>query len=222
VDDSRVGGAFRAVRRRRRLTQTSVATLAGVSQQLVALIEAGRQEVVSVRSLRRVGDVLEISMPFEPRWRGGEAARLLDREHARLVEIVVGLLRRWGWEVLVEHTFNHFGERGSIDILGWHGVSRTLLVVEVKTRVLDLQDLLAAFDRRARLAPRLLAESRGWAAMSLGRVMVMPDRTATRDAVRRHQSTFDAVLPARGRDVRRWLRAPSGGVAGVWFLSSTN
>jgi transcriptional regulator with XRE-family HTH domain len=222
MDDTRVGALFRAVRKRRGLTQASVARLAGVSQQLVALIEAGRLEAVSVRSLRRVGGVLEISVRFDPRWRGGEAARLLDREHARTVEVVVGLLRRWGWEVIVEHTFSHFGERGSIDIVGWHYASRTLLVVEVKTRVLDLQDLLAAFDRKVRLAPRLLAESRGWAAMSLGRVVVMPDRTANRDAVRRHRATFAAALPSGSRDVRRWLRAPSGGVAGVWFLSSTN
>ena len=50
--------------------------------------------------------------------------RLVDRAHAALVDYVVGWLRD-DWEVVVEYTFNRYGERGSVDVLAWHAATRT-------------------------------------------------------------------------------------------------
>lgn len=119
MDDVRVGRVFRAVRLRRGLRQLDVASAAGVSQQLVSLLEHGRFELITVHALRRVGAALEITLPFHPHWRGAEPARLLDADHATLVEVVARRLRRAGWQTEFEYTFNVYGERGSVDVLAW-------------------------------------------------------------------------------------------------------
>lgn len=219
--DLQVGAVFRAVRRRLGLTQEQVARLAGVSQQTISRLERGRLEEVGLRAARRVAAALEIELPLAPRWRGGELHRLLDRQHAAMVDQVVTELRRAGWEAQVEYTFSHFGERGSVDVLGWQAAQDALLMVEVKSRLLDLQDLYATSDRKKRLVPKLLAKERGWRIRAVGQVVVVPSTTFEREVVRRHRASFEAAFPARTVAIRRWLRDPSGSLQGIWFLRPT-
>jgi hypothetical protein len=131
-------------------------------------------------------------------------------------------MRADGWETTAEYTFNHFGDRGSVDVIGWHTAHRALLIVEVKTVLVDVQDVLAALDRKCRVVPPLLARDRGWRARAVGRMLVIRDATAARTVVRRHARTFDSVLPRRATDAREWLRAPGGPIGAVWFMSGTN
>jgi hypothetical protein len=56
------------------------------------------------------------------RWRGERLDRLLDEDHAAIVEAVVRLLREDEWDVAIEVSFSKWGERGSIDVLGFHAV----------------------------------------------------------------------------------------------------
>jgi len=134
----------------------------------------------------------------------------------------VSELRTLGWEVLLEYTFNHYGERGSVDVIGWHALSGALLIVEVKSRLTDLQALLASLGRKLRIVPDLLARERGWKAVSVGRLVVLPGWTANRTVVERHRAIFDASFPGRAADVRRWLRDPRGPtLAAVWFVSTS-
>jgi transcriptional regulator with XRE-family HTH domain len=221
MDDIRVGLRFRAVRRSKRKRQVDVAIAAGLSQQLVSDLERGNLNRMTVRLIRSIGAALEIEMPFGPRWRGPELHRLLDAEHAVIVGVVVGDLRRLGWTVLVEWSFNHFGERGSADIVARHPGSEALAVIEVKTRIVDLQGLLAMHDRKVRIATLLLPREQGWNPRWIGRLAVLPDRSAVRAAVERHRAVLDAVLPARTVEVKRWLRAADQNIAGLWFLLHT-
>ncbi|MEO7294621.1 MAG: hypothetical protein ABIZ57_00635 [Candidatus Limnocylindria bacterium] len=222
MDDIAVGRVIMLARQRRRWRQDDLAFAAGVSRALVALAEAGAMERLTVRSLRRIAAPLEIRLPLAPSWNGGEVDRLRDRDHARLVEEVVTVLRHEGWEVIVEYTFSHFGERGSIDIAAWHSGSQILLVVEVKTRVYDVQALVAGVDRKARLAGQLIRSERGWIPLAVGRLIVMPELSANRSMVARHSSIFGTAFSARSREVRSWLHRPTGDLAGLWFLSSVN
>ena len=152
-------------------------------------------------------------------WRGGQLDRLLDARHASLVEQVMAILESLGWERVGEYTFNHFGEKGTVDILAWNAARRALLIIEIKTEIVDLQDLLSTLDRRARLVPMLVARERGWSPLTVGVVLVMAEGSVTRAAVGRHRSTFGAALPCRNVEVRRWLRDPvPPGLRGVWFL----
>lgn len=222
MEDIKVGALARAVRHRLGWTQRQLATRIGLSQQVISLFERGHLDDLTVRTARRIARALEISLSFEPRWRGGESARLLDADHAATVNDIVRILRAGGWEVAVEYTFNHVGERGALDIVAWHAPSRCLLLVEVKSRLLDTQATLATLDRKARLVPMLLARDRGWTAASVGVVLAMPGSTANRSAVARHAATFASALPDRAAAVRSWLRRPRGRLAAVWFLSNTS
>lgn len=218
MDDLRVGTLARAVRHRLGWTQATVAARAGVSQKLVSLFECGRLELLTVRSARRIARALEIQLPFAPRWRGGDGVRLLDSDHSALVDHVVSLLAAAGWEVIVEYTFNHYGERGSVDVIGWHAATGSLLIVEVKSRLLDSQDTIASLGRKARIVPGVLQRERGWRPGRTGVVLALEALTSNRSAVARIQSTLAAAFPMRTRQVRRWLRAPAGHITGLWFV----
>lgn len=134
MDDLTVGQVLRAVRRRLRWRQQDVAARARVSQKLVSLAESGQLERLSITSLRAIGRALDVRLLIDPRWRGGQLPRVLDEEHARLVNAVAAILRRRGWQILVEYTFNHFGDRGSVDLIGWHPRQLSLVLIEVKRR----------------------------------------------------------------------------------------
>jgi transcriptional regulator with XRE-family HTH domain len=220
MDDRRVGLVLRTLRRRKAWRQRDVADKAHVSQQFIAELESGQVEHMDLARSRRVAAVLGASLEIMPRWRGPELDRLLDADHAGLVDRVASALRAADWEVITEWTFSHFGERGSIDLVGWHAATSALVIVEVKSRVVDIQALLSSVDRKARLAPSLLVD-RGWRSASVGRLLVLPDGSTGRDVLARHPASLGAAFPDRGVAVRRWLQTPSGPMAGVWFVRYT-
>ena len=218
MNDIRAGRLIAAVRIHLELRQQDLADLASVSQKVVTLLERGRIEEVSVRNQRRVCAALGIESELDLRWRGGLGDRLIDRVHASIVEAVTAVLVRAGWEVLPEFTFNEFGERGSVDILAWHPGRRALLIVEVKSRITDVQAMLMAMSRKVRLVPAVVTRDRGWDRRALGIIVAMPESHANRDLIGRHPATFEASFPARTTACRAWVQAPTGDLAGLWFL----
>jgi transcriptional regulator with XRE-family HTH domain len=217
MDDAQFGSVMRAVRLRRGLTQEQLAAAAGLGRTIVSSIERGHAGETALHTVRRVATVLGISVTLAARWRGAETARLLDRAHAELVGAVVRRLSAAGWTVRPEHTFSIYGERGSIDVFAWQPVTAALLCVECKTKLPDLQDVLATMDRKRRRAPEIAALE-GWMPVHAASVLVVPDETWARNAVHRSGSVFDAALPARTVQVRRWLDRPHGDLRGIWFL----
>ena len=119
---------------------------------------------------------------------------------------------------MVEYSFNDDGDRGSVDILAWHPEARALLIVETKSDLRNVQETLHALDVKLRVVPRLVRSERGWQADAVGVVMVLADLRVERQRVERHRSTFDAALPARTVEVRRWLERPAGPLRGLSFL----
>jgi transcriptional regulator with XRE-family HTH domain len=219
VTDDRAGRLIAAVRIHLRMRQIDLARAAGVDQKVISLLERGQLVRVSVDRFRRVCAALGIEPVLELRWRGGLADRLVDRGHARIVEAIVAELGRLGWVCLPEYTFNVYGERGSVDALAWHPVHRALLIVEVKTRLTDMQAMLGSLSKKVRLVPAEVARERGWERLVLGHVVVLLDTRANRSTVATHRATFDATFPGRTRDVRAWLRSPKTNLAGLWFLA---
>jgi hypothetical protein len=184
-------------------------------------MERGQLASLQLGSIRRVGAVLEMQLQFQQRWRGGELARLLDAEHAALVERVTRELSAAGWEVQPEYTFNHFGERGSVDLIAWHPVRRAVLLVEIKTRIVDVQELLATMARKRRIVPSLLGQERAWVPDAVGQILVVLNTSTNRRAVASHAATFEAAFQTRTSAVRRWIRAPEANLAGIAFVASS-
>jgi transcriptional regulator with XRE-family HTH domain len=222
VDRIHVGTTFRAIRLELGLRQADVAVRAGTSQQTVSRVERGRFGPVSADALEAVAEAIEADLTIGLRWRGPKLARLLDRRHAQLQDRVARLLSDAGWDVRVEESFNYFGERGSVDILAWRPDVQALLLVEIKTELVDLRDTVRTLDVKARVVPRVVRSEHGWAPRAIAAVLVLPDANIHRAAVARHAALFAAALPARNREVRRWIAEPRGLLRGVWFLLNTH
>lgn len=220
MDGLRVGKSLRAIRIQLRLRQIDVAERAHVSRSFVSKVELGLVRTADLDRLERICRVLGAELDVRIRWRGEGLDRLLDEAHATLVDRFVRELRPMGWEVAVEATFNHFGDRGSIDIFGWHRATASILIVEVKSVIPDSQGTLMPLDRKTRLG-LTIGRERGLEGKTVSRLLIVGDRTVNRRRVGRLASMFDAALPARGHAVRRWLKAPTGTLAGVLFLSDS-
>jgi transcriptional regulator with XRE-family HTH domain len=217
MDRLRLGGSLRALRIRLGWRQSDLATAAGVSRAFVSKVERGLIRHSDLDRLERVCQPLGADLDMRIRWRGEALDRLLDEAHAALVDRMVGELRAAGWDAALEVTFNEFGDRGSVDIAGWHPGTRSILIVEVKSVVADAQGTLLPLDRKTRLGPKI-GRSRGWAVESVSKLLVIADGSTNRGRVARLASMFDAALPVRNREVRRWLRSPGGAIAGLLFL----
>ena len=131
VDTVAFGRGFKALRVRKRLRQDDLAADAGVSRGAIARIEHGHADKVTVETLEKVARPLGARVVCRLSWNGEYLDRLLDADHAAIVEQVVRFLAATGWLVATEVSFNVWGERGSIDVLAFHPASRILLVVEV-------------------------------------------------------------------------------------------
>jgi transcriptional regulator with XRE-family HTH domain len=219
MDARRIGRAMRAIRIRSGATQATVAARAGVSQSVYSRVERGLGSSLKVSTLSRIASALGADLVVDLRFQGGLVDRLIDRAHAAIVEIVVAALRSAGWETIVEYSLTVFGERGSVDILAWHAATRTLLIVEVKSRLTDLQAMFHSLGRKLRLVPDEARRELGWDPVAVGRIVVAPGTSETRSILLRHRAMFGSTLPAEATEIRRWIREPHGSVAGVWLLS---
>src|SRR5687768_11921817 len=151
--DRSLGKVLRAVRLRLGWRQVDLARRAGVSRRAISKLEREGPAGFAVHTLRRICEPLDVDLHVYGRWRGGELDRLLDAGHAALQSTFKELLEIAGWIVRAEVTFSRFGERGSIDLLAFHLASGTLLVIEIKTMIADVQGLLRPIDMKVRLAP---------------------------------------------------------------------
>jgi transcriptional regulator with XRE-family HTH domain len=220
VNDQGVGASFRAVRVRHGWRQEDVANRARVSHGVVSLIERGHLESVSTRSLRQVAAALEIRLEISVRLPHGELDRLMNAGHAALHEAIGRYLDELpGWIHAPEVSFAVYGERGVIDILAFHEPTGSLLVIELKTELVSLEDLLSTMDVRVRLAARI-ARERGWPVKSVSAWLVFAESDTNRRRVRAHASTLRSAFPADGRRMRAWLRKPSSTLRALSFWAN--
>jgi len=160
---------------------------------------------------------LGADLDIRVRWHGENLDRLLDAAHADLVNRVVRLLAGYGWQAAVEVSFNSYGERGTVDLLAWHVSTRTILVIEVKSVIPDVQAMISSLDRKLRLAG-VIGRGRGWDPDSVGGLLVVADTSTTRRRVLALAEVFGTAYPDRALAVRAWLRKPAGRMAGLLFL----
>ena len=153
-----------------------------------------------------------------PRWRAGDLDRLLNRGHSALHESVARMFRDElpAWVLAPEVSFAIYGERGVIDILAWHPGRRALLVIELKTDLADMNELVGTFDRKRRLA-RQIGLERGWDPVTVSAWLIVVGSRTSRRRVAAHAAMLRGALPDDSRAIRRWLRDPVRPVAGLSF-----
>jgi transcriptional regulator with XRE-family HTH domain len=214
------GRAIRAIRRRKGWRQRDLARAAQVSQSLVSRIERGGASRIAPDTLAQVARPLAARVEVRLSWQGEGLDRLLDADHAALVEEVARRLLALAWEVRTEVSFAIWGERGSVDVLAFHVASRTVLVIEVKSVVPDVQATLIGLDRKARLALEIAA-SLGWHGRAVSRLLVISGDRTSRRRVERHEAIFRAALPDRSTAVRAYLGAPGAAepIRGLLFVT---
>lgn len=217
MDDLALGRLFRELRIRLGWTQQVAADKAGISRTSYSEIERGRVDRVPLARLRTVGSVLEVRLVLEPRWRGAALDRFMGSRHAAMAEVVTRWLIGAGWEVRPEVSFNHDGERGVVDLVAWHAASPTLLLVELKTELADISDLLTVTDRRRRLAEKIVSQF-GWVPRHIGQWVVVAESRTNKRRLAEHRTVLRAAFPTDGRSIYGWLARPERDLAALWFL----
>ncbi len=223
MDDQRVGAAIRRVRLRARRTQASVARAAGVSQSTVSRVERGHLGRLQLQTIRAIAAALEIRLDLTPRWRGADLDRMLGAAHAAMHASIAGMFAgHRDWAFRPEVSFSIWGERGIVDILAWHAKRKVLLVIELKTEIVDLNELLGTLDRKVRLGPEI-ARMQGWPVPAGARasawVIVSEGRT-NRRRIQAHAAMVRAALPDDGRAVAGWLERPRRTLRCLSYLAS--
>ena len=218
MDDRQIGAIVRLLLGQRGFRQVDVADRARVPRAPVVNVEAGRLAGVTVGRARAVAEACGAWLDIRLRTPGDDAIRLLDAVHAVLQGTAVEMLQRLGWEVVPEASFSSYGERGVIDLLVWHPKRRVLLIVEVKTLLVEVGALLASMDRRLRLAHGIAAE-RGWRPLTVGTWIAIRDTPTNRRRLASSVGLLRSSFPDDGRAVRRWLTRPERPLRGLGFLS---
>ena len=193
-----------------------------VSRTIVGRIEHGRLATIPIGTIRRVAAALDARFDTVVHWQGGDLGRLINVRHAAMHEaMAVFMAGLGGWVAEPEVSFSIYGERGVIDVLAWHPGRRILLVIELKTELVDINDLMGAADRRRRLATTL-ARERGWDPLTIGLWVVVAESRTNRRAVAAYESVLRAKFPMDGRAMRHWLHNPVGRVDALGFLPSVH
>lgn len=201
-----VARTLRALRRRKGWSQATVGERLGISQSELSRRERGSLENCSVAEVEHWGAVLGAHVSMEVRVDGERP--LTDARHAQLQTWIVRLLQDHGWTALAEHSFNHYGDRGRIDVLAYHPIARVVVVIEIKTRVDDVQDTIGRLDIKRRVAPTL-AREQGWAVAAVVPVLIILEHRTNRRRVADHAPLF-ATYSVRSRAAVAWIRRPNG------------
>ena len=213
------------MRLKRQWRQVDLAARAGVSETIVSRIERGRLTEVSIEALENVAAALDVQLTNVARWRGGDLDRMLNARHANRAERAIAWLTSLGpWVVRPEVSFAFDRERGIVDLLAWWPDRRALLIVELKTDIVDVGELVGTFRRKLRLARRIAADQ-GWHPDVIGACLLIDEGRTNRRRVADHALTLRSFLPDDGRHLRAWLRDPQGTLGALAFLpdpQSTN
>lgn len=213
------------MRLKRGWRQRDLAERAGISTSTISRIERGHPGTLSLDTIRAVSSALDIRVELTARWRAGDLDRLVNAKHSALHDLVAEMFHDElpAWILAPEVSFAVYGERGVIDIVAWHPGRRALLIIELKTDISDVNELVGTFDRKRRLGRQVVQSERGWDPLTVsGWVIVAPGRT-NRARIAAHGAMLRAAFPMDGRGIRSWLGDPVGSVSAlsIWPGAAT-
>lgn len=210
------------VRLRRGWRQQDLARAGGISRATISRVERGHFGSLPLDRIREICAILDIRLDLRPRWRGGDLDRMMSRRHSALHESVTRAFAEQfpEWEIAPEVSFSIYGERGVIDLLLWHPGRRALLVIELKTDIVDVGELLGTLDMKRRLAWQI-AKDKGWTPLTVSAWVVVAGSRTNERRISEFNAMLRSAYPAAGRQVRAWLRDPVGSIAGLSMWPAT-
>lgn len=190
------GRACRVVRGRLGLTLEAVASAAGITASYLARIEQGRANP-TFDTVDRVSEALGLQLYLDirpPVFLGSPP--LHDLVHARCSAYVDRRLRAEGWSTAREIPLVDGRYRGWIDLLAYDPTTRSLVIIEIKTRVDDIGALERQLGWYERSAPDL-ARERGWSVQASRSVLLLLASEEVERALHANRDVLGLAFPLR-------------------------
>jgi transcriptional regulator with XRE-family HTH domain len=207
-----VAGIVRTARMACAMTQRELSRRSGVSQSRISRIENLRTHDIALSEI----DALLVALGVRY-WLGTEAPRVTrssrDLVHGWCAAYVTRRLVAAGW--LVEREVEIGGDRwkGWIDVLAFHPATDVLLVIEVKTEIVDLGEIERTLNWYQRQAP-VAARRFGWVAREVASSLLVLDTAANERLFSSNRDLLRLGFPGRARQllgvVRTGTLADSG------------
>lgn len=197
----RFGAQVQSIRIALGMGQRALARRMGRSQGYVSLVERGSVPGLSIAEADGIARALGATLVFgveAPVLLGGSRQR--DAAHARCVAYVSRRLVASGWHVRREIAIGTRERPGWIDILAFNPETRVLLVIEVKTDLVDIGGLerqLGWYHREARSRCRDL----GWDPFGIVATALILATASNDDRIRANAVGLRQIFPLRWRDL---------------------
>jgi hypothetical protein len=130
-------------------------------------------------------------------------------------------LRQHGYEVAIDHPYQHFQFAGRADVLAWRREPAALLHIENRTQLPDLGETAGSFNAKCRfLAPRLAEELGVRRFVSQTHVIAALWSAEIIHAVRLRPASMEALAPESEERLAAWLlgEPPATGVSRSFVL----
>jgi len=196
-----------------RLTQQRLADMVGVSRGHIANVERGRANP-SLGLVDRIANALGLELELvarAPAVIGGRQQR--DLVHARCSAYADRRLRSLGWLTAREVEIVHARSHGWIDLIAFHPMTGTLVVVEVKTRLDDL----GAIERQLAWYERSIwdvADRLGWRPKWTASWLLVLASHEVEDVLHTNRELFARAFPVRARAMASLLEGVDQPIAG--------
>jgi transcriptional regulator with XRE-family HTH domain len=194
---ARIGGELRRSRRRRRMSQATVARIAGVSQSAVSRFEAGRAPHTSVELLIRVALILEqtvrVELSRDPREEPADAG------HLAIQELALRLARQTGRRATFELATKPAEPWRSTDVGIRDDSHRVLILLECWNTMGDVGSAARATTRKMAEAEQLAVVFGGEEPYRVAGCWVMRATSRNRELVARYPEVFAALSWIVGR-----------------------
>jgi transcriptional regulator with XRE-family HTH domain len=190
------------------LTQQQIAARVGVSRSYIAKVELGQTDP-PLTMVDRIAEALGLDVSLDirqPVFHGGPRVR--DSVHARCSAYVDRHLRALGWATAREVEIVHGRSHGWIDLLAFDQRTRTLLIIEIKTRLDDpgaLERQLGWYERMAWQPARRL----GWRPTRVVSIVLALASDGVERVVRAHRDLLAMAFPRRAHEVAGCLEDPT-------------
>ena len=205
----RAGEVVRSARKRRRLTQTALASQVGLSQARLADVEAGRGAGVPLEVWFALGEALGIFLRFE--FGRDPQAELRDAGHLAMQDLLLRVTKPGGWVGGFELATTPSDPSRSIDVPLVDRRRRRMAIAECWNTFGDLGAAARSSDRKVAEANQLAVAIGGEGRpFEIGLCWVVRDTSANRELIARYEHIFRARFPGSSA---QWVAALTDGAS---------